>query len=201
MFQFLKNYTRNFRHKKIIALIDVPRYGTILDLSCSDGAFIERLHAVSPDLKLFGVDIAAGDIEQAKVNFPYADFRNESVDRLSFGEDTFDMVFSTMSLHHYPNVIGFLEEVVRILKPDGILYITDLIPRSKWTQRFQNWNGCPETYHFEKFYTTEDLKRILDTLGFDIRSDMCVSLIPRIRLISITSTQKALVSSNIEQGV
>lgn len=185
MSQFIKEYIRGYRHKRILKIIKIPEIGTILDLSCLDGSFLNRLHGIAPNLKLFGIDISNDDIQKAKSNFANISFKIGSVDRLDFEDNTFDTIFSTMSLHHYEKPNEFFTEANRILKLGGILYLTDLVPRYKWTQRIHNWKGCPEPYHFERFYSIKDLERILTPLGFHIIKDTKVTLVPRIRLLTI----------------
>lgn len=183
--QFLKDYIRAFRHKKILKSIEIPKNGIILDISCSDGKFFNRLHKLSPNLKLFGIDISSDDIIKAKADFPFANFSHGSADKLSFENNTFDFAFSIMSLHHYQNSNDFLKETYRVLKPKGILYLIDLIPKYTWTQKIHNWKGCPEPYHFEKFYSVKDLEKKLKPLGFSFVEDRKISLIPRVRLLKI----------------
>lgn len=185
MSQFIKDFIRIYRHKKILKIIKIPEDGRILDLSCSDGKFLNRLQTISPNLKLFGIDISNDDIQKAKRNFPDISFKTGGVDRLDFEDNSFDIVFSTMSLHHYEKPNEFFKEACRVLKSGGILYLTDMIPKYSWTQRIHNWNGCREPYHFEKFYLIRDLEKILNPLGFHIIKDNRVTLIPRIRLLTL----------------
>ncbi len=185
MTKFFKDYIRAFRHKKILKIIKVPKNGSVLDLSCSDGKFLSKLHSTSPDLKLYGIDIAEEDILKAKEDLPFGSFSKQNVDKLDFQDNTFDLVFSILSLHHYDSPRGFFNEASRILKPSGVLYLSDLIPKYIWTQKIHNWRGCPEPYHFEKFYSIKDLEKILYPLGFRLIKDSNVTLVPRIRLLTI----------------
>ncbi len=183
--QFIKDFIRAYRHRKILRTIKVPKNGVILDLSCSDGSFLGRLHTVAPNLNLFGIDISSEDIQKAKTNFPGISFKTGSVDKLDFESNSFDTIFSTMSLHHYEKPNEFFIVANRVLKLGGILYLTDLIPKYEWTQRIHNWKGCPEPYHFERFYSIKDLEKIINPLGFNIIKDSRVTLVPRIRLLAI----------------
>lgn len=181
--QFLKNWIRSHRHKKIIKTIEIPSQGDILDISCSDGQFFKRLHVVAPNLKLFGIDVSNDDIEKAKKDLPFADFSLQSAEKINFQNQAFDFVFLIMSLHHYENPQKVFKEVQRVLKTNGILYLADLIPKSNLTQKILNWYGCYEPYHFEKYYSINDLETILKSLGFGLVSDKKISLIPRVRIL------------------
>jgi len=185
MRQYLKDLIRSYRHKKILKIVNISEHGKVLDVSCSDGKFLNHLHDFAPDLELFGIDISNEDIEKAKKDFPYANFKEESVSRLTFDDNTFDIIFSIMSLHHYQNPNDFLKEVFRVLKPDGVLYLADLIPKYIWMQKIHNWKGCPEPYHFEKYYSIQDIEIILKPHQFRIISDRRISSIFRIKLLEI----------------
>lgn len=185
MQQYIKEFVRKYRHKRILKIFNIPKHGKVLDLSCADGKFIDRLHGLEPNLELFGIDISNEDIQKAKKDFPYANFRQENVNKLTFKDNTFDIVFSIMSLHHYQNANDFFEEVFRVLKPNGILYVADLIPKYTWTQNIHNWKGCPESYHFEKFYSIKEIEKILMSNHFRLISDKRISHLLSIRLLEI----------------
>ena len=183
--QFLKNWIRSHRHKKIIKTIEIPNQGSALDLSCSGGQFFKKVHVVKPDLKLFGIDVSNDDIEKAKRELPFTSFNLESAEKLSFQNETFDFAFSTMSLHHYENSQKVFKEIHRVLKTNGILYLTDLIPKHKLTQKLWNLYRCPEPYHFEAYYSISDLATILKPIGFSIVYNKKISLIPRVRILKL----------------
>lgn len=185
MSDFFKNWIRSYRYTKILKVVEIPKRGTVLDLSCADGLFIKKLHIVAPDLKIFGIDISHTDIEKAKRDVVFAHVSMEQAEKLSFQNDSFDVVFSIMSLHHYENYEKVFSEVHRVLKKNGVLYLVDLIPKFAWSQKMWNWKGCPSPYHFGKFYSLTDLETMLDPCDFNIVSHRSIALVPRVRLILI----------------
>lgn len=185
IFQSLKNLIRAYRYKKIIKAIEIRNNTKIIDLSCSDGQFLKMLYFFKPDLDLFGIDINKKEIKKAQINFPLAHLGVENVEKLSFENKTFDVAFSIASLHHYKNIQKSFKEIRRILKTDGIIYVIDLIPKYKWTQKIWNWHGCPEPYHFEKYYSINELKLILKPIGYNIIFDKALSSIPRMRILKL----------------
>lgn len=124
-----KESIRFHRHQIILRLVNFHESNVILDCSCSNGKFLNRLYDITPTVELFGIDISAEDIEKAKINFPFARFSQEDAGALSFKNNTFDVTFSIMSLHHYKNANDFFREVFRVLKPSGVLYLADLMPK------------------------------------------------------------------------
>jgi len=189
MVEFLKNFLRLYRYRKIIDTLEIQNNSTILDLSCSDGEFLKQISLIAPGLKLFGIDNNSIEIKKAKINFPLANYKNESAEKLDFQDTSFDFIFSIMSLHHYKDLQKILIEVERILKTNGVLYIADLIPKYKFTQKIWNWHGCSQPYHFEKYYSIRDLEIVLKTQEFKIVSEKIISIIPRLRILKINKKE------------
>ncbi len=186
MLDLLKQSVRSHRHKKIIELVNFREGDVVLDCSCGNGLFLSRLHAVSPGLRLFGIDASAVDIKKAQSGLSFAHFSKEYADKLSFNDATFNVAFSVMAFHHYDDPLAFLTEIFRVLKPTGILYLVDLLPKYAWSQKVQNRMGCTEPYHFERYYTREGLEEMLKQLGLLIDSDTKVTSLPQhIRLICV----------------
>ena len=50
--------------------------------------------------------------------------RNEDITRLTFGSNSFDYVLTFDVLEHVPNYMRGVEEIYRVLKPGGVLFVT-----------------------------------------------------------------------------
>ena len=95
----------------------------ILDLGCGNG----RLFEIVNGAEYIGVDISEKMIQVAKKRYPQAQFLVTSPLSLPFSENTFDKVFCLSVLHHIPSSqlrVQFLREIKRVLKPQGLLFIT-----------------------------------------------------------------------------
>ena len=176
---------RTNRYRKIIKTVEIKNNDKILDLSCSDGLFLKQLSAIAPGLQLFGVDVDSAAIEKARKDCPSIIFNTENAENLNFQDDTFDSVFSMMSLHHYENSQKIFNEIKRVLKKSGTFFLADLVPKYKWTQKTWNYYGCPEPYHFEKYYSISDIETLLKPLNCSIVADKKVSSLPRLRILTI----------------
>ena len=185
MLESLKQFKRSRRHRKILKLIDHIDTGAVLDLSCASGIFLERLSRQTSNTSFFGIDISVEEIEQAKKFFPIGHFSVGQAERLELDSNTFTTIFSTMSLHHYTDPEKVFSEIARVLKPDGILYLTDLIPKQGIVQRLWNWYGCREKYHFGKYYTLNEIELIVSQVGLVIVNEKKISIFPRIRMVGI----------------
>jgi len=84
----------------------------VLDVGCGGGSFI-----ASQPLTVVGIDLEA--VSPGPVNFARADAA-----RLPFPDRCFDLVVSNHSLEHFEDLAGALQEIARVVKPDGALYVS-----------------------------------------------------------------------------
>ncbi len=74
-----------------------------------------------------GIDLTEGAIKKTRELFNYyklnADLRVMDAERLEFEENTFDMVYSYGVLHHTPDTQKAINEIHRVLKPNGNVII------------------------------------------------------------------------------
>jgi tellurite methyltransferase len=103
---------------------------SLLDAGCGGGRNL--VYFLRNGFKVYGVDRSATSIAQIKalatelVNDLESDqFRVETVERMSFGNETFDVVLSSAVLHfandeeHWQSMVS---EMWRVLKPGGIFF-------------------------------------------------------------------------------
>ena len=103
----------------------LPEGAVVLDLGCGRGTF-ER---AGRQFKIVGVDL-----EPLKTS----DFVQADASRLPFITNCFDVVISNNSLEHIENLAGALEEIGRVLKSSGSLYIA--VPDATTiTDRLYRW--------------------------------------------------------------
>jgi arsenite methyltransferase len=104
-----------------------------VDVGC--GAGIDSLIAarmVGPDGKVVGVDMTPAMLEKARRNAMEAGLDNVSF-REGYGEalpvysDWADVVISNGVLNLFPDKLGGLQEMARVLKPGGRLQIGDIL--------------------------------------------------------------------------
>lgn len=106
--------------------------GEAVDIGCGPGHLIFDLARQVPDLQLTGVDMSAEVLAQAETyaaQYHFGDsvtFKKGSAQAVPFPDETFDLVVSTLSLHHWREPLPVLDEVVRILRPGGAFLIFDL---------------------------------------------------------------------------
>ena len=80
-------------------------------------------------LKVIAVDQSAGMLDQMRAAFgnnPGIDYRVGQAEKLPIADSEMDYVFANMFLHHVCNPEMAVQEMVRILKSNGRLVVTDM---------------------------------------------------------------------------
>ncbi|CAA9225291.1 Ubiquinone/menaquinone biosynthesis methyltransferase UbiE @ 2-heptaprenyl-1,4-naphthoquinone methyltransferase [uncultured Coleofasciculus sp.] len=86
-----------------------------------------------PQWQIIGIDLAQSMLEIARQNVEQAGLQQqiklELVDakQMPYPEAHFDMVISNSIIHHLPNPLPFLQELKRVLKPNGAIFLRDLM--------------------------------------------------------------------------
>jgi len=90
----------------------------ILDYGCLEGALTETLLKYRPR-RIVGIDISEKGIARARENYGHAaEFRVMDAHRLSFADNSFDLVVGRSILHHL-EFERAIRELRRVLKPGG----------------------------------------------------------------------------------
>ncbi|MCM1989986.1 class I SAM-dependent methyltransferase [Oceanirhabdus seepicola] len=104
--------------------------GKVLDIATGQGVFLKTLlQNINSYEVAFGCDISKEDLEIAKNNL-----EDENVhlilgkeDALFFLDGEFDLVTISNGLHHFKNVDSIISEAIRVLKPNGLLLINEML--------------------------------------------------------------------------
>jgi ubiquinone/menaquinone biosynthesis C-methylase UbiE len=118
-----------------LAETQVPQPGAILDVGCGTGRLLRSAAERFPDARLEGVDAAEGMIEQARAsagNGSRIDFHLATAEKLPFTDAQFDLVFSTMTFHHWADQRQGIAEVARVMRPSGRWILADVVVAGVW---------------------------------------------------------------------
>lgn len=111
-------------------LVDVlPAGAEVLDVGTGPGALVSELARRRPDLRLVGVDLSADMVDAAQRNLSEfgdrACAKQGDVTDLPFAADTFDLIVTSFSSHHWDDPAAAVPELARVLRSGGRLYIYD----------------------------------------------------------------------------
>lgn len=104
---------------------------TVLDVGCGIGGS-SRILARDYGFSVTGVTISPNQVRRAQQLTPsgvFAQFQVDDAMALSFPDGSFDVVWSVEAGPHMPDKAVFARELLRVLKPGGLLVVAD------WNQR------------------------------------------------------------------
>lgn len=150
-------------------LKEVSQVRNILDLGCGyNGYFLTNIHTLFPHLQeAVGVDISVDqNLRAPKIKL----VTGNPNDKLPFTDKTFDVVFSTAVLEHLENYELALEEMYRVLKDGGRLFLTTPAPSAKPVLEFLSYKlGLIEEHEIrdhKKYFSRKELRSRFAKLGF-----------------------------------
>ena len=148
---------------KIIKLKDNAK---ILDYGCGTGLVAFSL---SNETNLVvGMDNSSGMVEQFnkkanELNYSNIKALKHDIDEEDLKENEFDLIITSMSLHHIKNANIFIKKAYEALKKDGFLCINDLDKEDGTFHKKHNNDGI---FHFG--FDKNELITIVKDVGFKI---------------------------------
>ncbi len=113
---------------KLRAILDIIEISgvkpkKILDVGCASGWFLSKLAEKYPHFSLVGVDIYKPAIQYGRKVYKNLDLVLADGHKLPFKNNSFDLITCTEVLEHVVEPDKVLEEIKRVLKPNGIAII------------------------------------------------------------------------------
>ena len=169
---FYDLHTR-IRDPIIFSLLDIKQGERILDVGSGTGYFAEKMiaYGVAPVCVDISVDNLLS-IKQHQMNHLF--LINAHAEKLPLRNDSFDKILCSEVLEHIDDERQALRELVRALRPGGLLVITVPCTESKFPSLIEclgiktvhDYDG-PEK-HYRKGYTLAELSSVLGNAGMSI---------------------------------
>jgi ubiquinone/menaquinone biosynthesis C-methylase UbiE len=149
-----------------LAAEQVSRPSAILDVGCGTGKLLKSAEARFPGAKLVGVDAAIEMVKYAQTSNPTGtiQFQQAMAEELPFPNASFDLVFSTMTFHHWSNQTKGIAEVARILTPGGRWVLADFVASGfmRQVRSLLRLHQFPERAALERMLSDAGLKVVAD---------------------------------------
>jgi ubiquinone/menaquinone biosynthesis C-methylase UbiE len=123
----------NSRHSKVtdwgLSHVSLSEHDIVLDVGCGGGRTVSKLADKVTQGKVYGVDYSKDSVAMArKINKEWIDMgrveiREGSVSALPFSTGTFNLVSAVETHFWWPDLPGDMREVLRVLKPGGIVIV------------------------------------------------------------------------------
>ena len=159
--------SRDWRYRTFLETCAPAGSRSLLDVGCGDGRFLAVAQTAGYDVH--GLDIDARAVQLANAARGLKDVRTGSWEMIedTAGWDSFDVVTAFDVIEHLSSPAVLVSTVFRLLKPDGILFVT--VPRlDRYPRLFDPEVDVPP--HHLTLWTTRALTALLGGAGFeDIR--------------------------------
>lgn len=111
--------------------------GKVLDVACGTGDMVVELQ--KRGCEVTGADLSEEMMAIAKQKAPQAEYRLADVERLPFGNASFDAVTCAFGVRNFVHLEQGISEMLRVLKPGGRMVILELAtPDSMIVSPFYN---------------------------------------------------------------
>ena len=136
---------------KLIERSGIKAGMTVIDLGCGNGAYTNFVvRAVGEQGKVYAVDMQSAmlrGLERKLARAENQDIRNVTIKKanvysLPFEDESADLVIMVTVLQEIPDRGRALREVKRILKPDGILAVSEIVIDSDYPLRSTTVKLC-----------------------------------------------------------
>jgi len=166
-----ENITKLCAENEIIESIELDNK-EILELGCGS-AFFTRIIAQSGENR----NITAAEIDDVQYNknmlindLPNVKFISCGAQEIPSENNSFDVVFMFKSLHHVPQELmaAALEEIHRILKPNGLLYLSEPLFHGEYNEVLRLFHDEQEVR--QKAFET--IKASVDNNQYSLRDEI-----------------------------
>lgn len=170
---------------------------TALDYGCGEGRYIELLNKFFPETSIYGCDISDTALQIAQTKYPSGKYIYMSDETVDLADNSFDLIISIEVLEHVGNVEKSIQEIGRLLKPQGMAIISTPCANKYSFEWFQNrlTGGLQPSFDgYGRFATDEPahlrrlndahLKLLCSQAGIDIykvyhRAHLFETLVPK----------------------
>lgn len=156
-------------YKPILEMIQAmdKREGRFLEIGAGPGHLAGLMLETFPEIRLTAVDISADMANIARKHFQSKKMEEQIDYRIGDAgddrfvaefEEKFDVIYSTFSLHHWKDPQKMFDNLLQLLKDDGLIIVYDF--KRVWWMYYLPINS-PDIKQVQAAYTAGELRRLL----------------------------------------
>jgi malonyl-CoA O-methyltransferase len=141
-------------------LAETKNVKTVLDVGCGKGRYAALIKQHLPEADVYAVDVSD---EMLRHVSPTIRTKKASIQDLPYPDESFDLVYCVETLEHAPNPEAAIEEMIRVLRPEGRLVIIDKNLAKQGALQIETW---------EHWFDVDGLTHFLKRSNLQARSQM-----------------------------
>lgn len=149
--------------------LKIKNGATILDVGCGGGKAIHLMSQVAHNGRVFGIDYSEKSVQLAarenaeNIKHGKVKISKASVSSLPFPDASFDNVTSFESYYFWPDLKNDMREILRVLKPGGLLMIV--------AEMYKNENFDEHNKYYVKklnmnYMSKDEFIRLFESAGY-----------------------------------
>jgi SAM-dependent methyltransferase len=163
----------NIRHYQLtnwgLSHLSIGNRDTILDVGCGGGGTVHKLARIATKGKVYGVDFSNESVMASRmtnrrfVQIGRVEILQSSVSCLPFSDSMFDLVTAVNTHNYWPDLATHMQEILRVLRPDGkLIIIGSIYDGGKDDERNQRFAELIEI----AFPSIKELRELFLTAGY-----------------------------------
>lgn len=151
----------------MLEMCEVAPQDTALDVACGPGLTACALATVAAHVT--GIDLTPAMIERAKtrqadLGLANLDWQVGDVYSLPFADDSFSLVITRFSFHHFLDPRAVLAEMIRVCAPGGRVMVWDAVPEADKAEAYNQMEKLKDPSHVRAL-PAEELLGIIREAG------------------------------------
>ncbi len=142
---------------------------TILDLGCGSGFCTQQLQQRYKKANFIGLDIAMNMLQQLRQGSTVDNYQPQLVCadavKLPFADHSLDLIVSSLALHWCSDFTNVWAELMRVLRPGGLLLFSVCGPDTLQELR-ESWANIDDAAHVHSFFDMHDIGDVLLQCGY-----------------------------------
>ncbi|MGD9723378.1 MAG: class I SAM-dependent methyltransferase [Pirellulales bacterium] len=148
--------------------------GRLLEVGCGGGHFLAECRRRG--YEVFGCEPDAERARFCRAQLQL-DVETAYIEDTALPPGSFDVVFHVDLLSHFPDPVGALRTMARLLRPGGVLCF-EVGTMAGVAQRYIRWNGGLGVPDHRWFFSLDGIRSVIDRAGLQIESLKQFGLVP-----------------------